>query len=77
MQSYMALASDKPPASMDSDDEGERTQSGTEAFGALGPRTDLNPMEREAMTNAVERMIESFTHAVAQGDSGIYQGHTF
>lgn len=72
----MALSSDGGPATLDSDDE--RNDSDSEgAYGALGPRTSLNPMEREAMINVVERMIETFTHRVTQGDAGLYQGNTF
>lgn len=78
LQSYMTLASDNVPDSFDdSDDEkGSRSQA-DEAFGAIGPRTDLNPMEVQALTHVVERMIESFTHAVGNRDTGIYQGPVF
>lgn len=77
VQSYMALSSHGRPATLDSDDERGDESDPEGAYGALGPRTSLNPMEREAMINVVERMIETFTHRVSQGDAGLYQGHSF
>ncbi|KAK9795899.1 hypothetical protein WJX73_002629 [Symbiochloris irregularis] len=76
-QSYMALSSEGRPATLDSDDERGNDSDTDGAYGALGPRTSLNPMEREAMISVVERLIETFTHRVTQGDAGLYQGNTF
>ena len=73
----MTLASDsRPQGTNDSDEESAPGGPGA-AFGAPGPRTDINPMETQALISVIERMIESFTHAVSNMDKGIYQGPAF